>query len=30
VIHPFRGNSAGCYVDVKPTTYETSFFFLPS
>jgi hypothetical protein len=19
-----------CYVDVKPTTYETSFFFFPS
>jgi hypothetical protein len=25
-----RGDSAGCYVDVKPTTYETSFFFFPS
>jgi predicted GIY-YIG superfamily endonuclease len=22
--------STSCYVDVKPTTYETSFFFLPS
>ncbi len=25
-----RRTSTSCYVDVKPTTHETSFFFLPS
>jgi hypothetical protein len=27
---PLDPTSTSCYVDVKPTTHETSFFFLPS